>query len=62
MYLISMELACKSMQMHIYNTGLFGLYGRAYLKISQRNFIVHVQLGSKNVSGIGFTVENICQT
>ena len=61
MYLISMELACKSMQMDIYNTGLFGLYSGAYLKKSQRNFIMQVQLGSKNISDISFTVENICQ-
>ena len=43
--------------------GVFGtqsnIYGGASLRKSQKRFIVDARLGSKYVSGIGFTVEKV---
>ena len=35
------------------------IYGGASLRISQQSFLVEAQMGSKYVSGIGFTVEKV---
>ena len=37
------------------------IYGGAFLRKSQKNFIVNVRLGSKYASGISFLVEKVCR-
>ena len=62
MHIISMGLTC----IHLYVNVCRGVFrtqsntnGRASLQKSQKSFIVDAELGSRYISGLGFTVEKV---